>query len=104
MEKILRMFYSSSMLKPCLYLKQWIHIITTQRSHQQLSISILSISISLLNISILPIVIHYLHNAHLIFYKNIYDYYRSKDCMKNFDQDLKEHVIKITNSNKKCYH
>lgn len=37
-------------------------------------------------------------------YKNIYDYYRSKDCMKNFDQDLKEHVIKITNSNKKCYH
>ena len=33
--------------------------------------------------------------------KNRLDYYRGKNCMKNFCIDLKEHVIKIINYGKK---
>ena len=33
--------------------------------------------------------------------KNKHDYYRSKDCMKNFCKDLKEHVTKIISYEKK---
>ena len=33
--------------------------------------------------------------------KNKHDYYRSKDCMKNFCEDLKEHATKIINYEKK---
>ena len=33
--------------------------------------------------------------------KNILDYYRRKDCMKNFSKDLKGLVIKIINYEKK---
>ena len=37
--------------------------------------------------------------------KNKLDYYRGKDCMKNFCKDFKEHVIKIINYQKrKCYY
>ena len=33
--------------------------------------------------------------------KNILDYYRGKNCMKNFCIDLKEHATKIINYEKK---
>ena len=33
--------------------------------------------------------------------KNKLDYYRGKDCMKKFCKDLKEHVTKIINYEKK---
>ena len=33
--------------------------------------------------------------------KNKHDYYRSKDCMKKFCEDLKEHATKIINYEKK---
>ena len=32
--------------------------------------------------------------------KNRFDYYRGKDCMKNFCKDLKEHATKIINYEK----
>ena len=37
--------------------------------------------------------------------KNKLDYYRGKGCMKNFCEDLKEHIMKIINyGKKKWYH
>ena len=33
--------------------------------------------------------------------KNKFDYYRGKDCMENFWQDLKEYTTKIINFEKK---
>ena len=33
--------------------------------------------------------------------KNMFDYYRGKNCMKNFCLDLKEHVTKIINYEKR---
>ena len=41
--------------------------------------------------------------THCSFYKtkNKLDYYRGKNCMKNFCTDLREHAIKIINCEKK---
>ena len=36
--------------------------------------------------------------------ENKHDHYRSKDCMKNFCKDLKEHVTKIINYEKKKWY
>ena len=33
--------------------------------------------------------------------KNKLNYYKSKDCMKNFCKDLKEHTAKVINHEKK---
>ena len=46
-------------------------------------------------------VIHCLHNVHLIQQKNRLDYCRDKNCMRNFCLDLGEHVAKIINYEKK---
>ena len=54
-----------------------------EKRHQQLK-----------QISILHVVIHYLRIVHLIAIKIKHDYYRGKDCMKNFYKDLREHVMK----------
>ena len=35
--------------------------------------------------------------------KNKLDYYRGKNCMKNFCLDLREHITKIINYGKKNY-
>ena len=48
------------------------------KNHQQLK-----------EINIHPLVIHCLHNLHLIQQKNKLDYYRGKNCMKNFCLDLR---------------
>ena len=47
------------------------------------------------------LVIHCLHTVHLIQPKNKLDYYRGKNCMKNFCLDLREHATKIINYEKK---
>ena len=36
--------------------------------------------------------------------KNKHDYYRDKDCMKNFCKDLKEHATKIISKKNQKYH
>ena len=46
-------------------------------------------------------VIHYLCIVYLILQKSKHDYYRGKDCMKSFCEDLKEHVTKIISYEKK---
>ena len=39
--------------------------------------------------------IHYLRIIHLMPQKNKHDYYRCKDCVKNFYRDLRKHATKI---------
>ena len=45
--------------------------------------------------------IHYLRILDLITQKNKHDYYRSKNCIKSFCKDLKEHATKIISYGKK---
>ena len=48
-----------------------------------------------------PLDIHCLHTVLLIQQKNKFDYYRGKNCMKNFYLNLGEHATKIINYEKK---
>ena len=54
-------------------------------------------------INTLPLVIHYSLITHYSFdkTKNKLDYYKGKDCMKRFCKDLRKHVTKIINYEKK---
>ena len=36
------------------------------------------------------VLLHWLHIAHLVKKNNATDYYRGKDCLKKFSQDLKK--------------
>ena len=47
------------------------------------------------------LLIHYLHIVHLITQKTRYNNYKGKDCMKKLSEDLKKHVAKIVNYEKK---
>ena len=70
-------------------MKKWTLLIIIQKNDQQPK-----------KISIYLLVIHCLHNVHLI-QKNKLDYYRDTDDMKRFCKDLKECAAEIINYEKK---